>query len=237
MSTQLRQLQELEAARDTLTHMIVHDLRSPLTGLLAYLGLLGTVANGNAEVVEYASEAQLIARRLTEMISQVLDVSRLESGHMPLRLEETDLIALLRAAVASLGPPPQGVTVAYEIPGSTFRLVCDPDLISRVIINLVGNAYKFTPSEGQVVIGLAIETDRVRLTVTDSGPGVPPEFQGVIFEKFRQAPMRQSAGVRSTGLGLTFCKLAVEAHRGKIGMEGAENGGARFWVELFRAMG
>jgi two-component system sensor histidine kinase/response regulator len=78
VTTQLRQLQELEAARDTLTHMIVHDLRSPLTGLRGYLDLLRMVANGNPEVVEYAAEADVIAGRLTEMISQVLDVSRLE---------------------------------------------------------------------------------------------------------------------------------------------------------------
>jgi two-component system sensor histidine kinase/response regulator len=77
----------------------------------------------------------------------------------------------------------------------------------------------------------------VRLTVTDNGPGIPPEFRGKIFEKFGQAPLGQAAGVRSTGLGLSFCKLAVEAHKGKIGMEGAENGGARFWVELFRGGG
>jgi CheY-like chemotaxis protein len=66
-------------------------------------------------------------------------------------------------------------------------------------------------------------------------PGLPAEFRGVIFEKFGQAPLGQAAAVRSTGLGLTFCKLAVEAHRGKIGMESAEGGGSRFWVELFRA--
>jgi signal transduction histidine kinase len=75
----------------------------------------------------------------------------------------------------------------------------------------------------------------VRFTVTDSGPGIPAEFRGKIFEKFGQAPLGQAAAVRSTGLGLTFCKLAVEAHRGKIGMENAETVGARFWVELFFA--
>lgn len=233
VSTQLRKLQELEAARDTLTHMIVHDLRSPLTGLLAYLELLGTAANGNKDVIEYASEASQIAARLTEMISQVLDVSRLEAGQMPLSIRDTDLVALLPAAVASLGPAPRGISVVYEMPSSSV-LTCDPDVISRVVVNLVGNAYKFTPSAGQVRIGLAAATDRVRLTVTDSGPGVPVEFRDLIFEKFGQAPLRQAAGVRSTGLGLTFCKLAVEAHRGKIGIEAPENGGARFWVELFR---
>jgi two-component system sensor histidine kinase/response regulator len=237
VATQLRQLQELEAARDTLTHMIVHDLRSPLTGLRAYLDLLSMAADGNAEVVEYASEAQQIACRLTEMISQVLDVSRLESRDMPLSLQETDLIALLPEAVASLGPPPGGIAVTYEMPESPVRLLCDPELISRVVVNLVGNAYKFTPSGGQIRLGLVSETDRVRFTVADNGPGIPVEFRGRIFEKFGQAPLGQATRMRSTGLGLTFCKLAIEAHKGKIGIEEAELGGARFWVELFRAVG
>ena len=234
VASQLRQLQELELARDTLTHMIVHDLRSPLTGLQGYLDLLGMVANGNAEVAEYASEAQLIVNRLTEMISQVLDVSRLESGQMPLSLQETDLKALLPTALASLGPVPSGVSVAYEMPESPVPVTCDPDLITRVVVNLVGNAYKFT-SRGEVLIGLTAEADRVRFTVTDNGPGIPAEFRGVIFDKFRQAPLGQASSIRSSGLGLTFCKLAVEAHKGKIGIEGAEHGGARFWVELFRS--
>lgn len=235
VTNQLQRLQELEAARDTLTHMVVHDLRSPLTGLRGYLELLGAVANGNAEVAEYASEADAIARRLTEMISQVLDMSRLESGQMPLSLKETDLKALLPAAVASLGPAPEGITVGFDMPESPVALTCDPDLISRVVINLVGNAFKFTPPGSQVRVALISEVDRVRFTVTDSGPGIPAEFRGKIFEKFGQAPLGQAVGVRSSGLGLTFCKLAVEAHRGKIGMENAETGGARFWVELFRA--
>jgi two-component system, sensor histidine kinase and response regulator len=206
-----------------------------LTGLRGYLELLRAVANGNAEVAEYASEADAIAGRLTEMISQVLDMSRLESGQMPLSPKETNLATLLPAAVASLGPPPDGITVGYELPESPVVISCDPDLISRVVVNLVGNAFKFTPPASQVRVALVAESDRVRFTVTDSGPGIPAEFRGKIFEKFGQAPVGQTAAVRSTGLGLTFCKLAVEAHRGKIGMENAETGGARFWVELFLA--
>jgi signal transduction histidine kinase len=235
VSHQLQRLQELEAARDTLTHMVVHDLRSPLTGLRGYLELLRAVANGNTEVAEYASEADAIAKRLTEMISQVLDMSRLESGQMPLSLKEADFRTLLPEAVASLGPPPEGITVEFDLPESPVPMTCDPDLISRVVINLVGNAFKFTPPGSQVRVALISEVDRVRFMVTDKGPGIPVEFRGKIFEKFGQAPLGQSVGVRSTGLGLTFCKLAVEAHRGKIGMENAESGGARFWVELFRS--
>jgi signal transduction histidine kinase len=177
VSNQLQRLQELEAARDTLTHMVVHDLRSPLTGLRGYLELLRAVANGNAEVAEYASEADAIAKRLTEMISQVLDMSRLESGQMPLSLKETDLQALLPAAVASLGPPPAGITIEFDMPESPVGVTCDPDLISRVVINLVGNAFKFTPPGSQVRVALISEVDRVRFTVTDSGPGIPAEFR------------------------------------------------------------
>jgi two-component system sensor histidine kinase/response regulator len=121
------------------------------------------------------------------------------------------------------------------MPESAVTVLCDPDLISRVLVHLVGNAFKFTPRDGRVDVALVAETDRVRFTVTDNGPGIPAEFRGVIFEKFGQAPLGQASAVRSTGLGLTFCKLAVEAHRGKIGMESAEGGGSRFWVELFQA--
>lgn len=235
VGTQLRQLQELEMARDTLTHMIVHDLRSPLTGLQGYLDLLGMVAGDNAEIIDYASEAQLIAARLTEMISQVLDVSRLEAGQLPVSLKDTDLRMLLPSAIRSLGPAPSGIRVVLELPLTPVQLMCDPDLISRVAINLVGNAFKFTPEGGQVRVALAAEADRVRITVTDDGPGIPAEFRAVIFEKFGQAPQGRAAAVRSSGLGLTFCKLAVEAHGGSIGVEAAENGGACFWVELLRS--
>jgi len=230
VAQQFRQLQELEAVRDSVTHMIVHDLRSPLTGLQGYLDLLSMVADGNREVAEYAREAHKIADRLKELVSQVLDVSRLESAQMPLSRTDIDLVQLLPTAVASLGPPPEGISIAYEISGEQVIVACDYDLISRVLINLVGNAFKF--ARGNVRIGLSRNEDRVRLTITDDGPGVPEQFRQLIFEKFGQAPLGQSNGARSTGLGLTFCKLAVQAHQGEIGFDPADRGGACFWVEL-----
>jgi two-component system sensor histidine kinase/response regulator len=236
LSTQLRRLQELEAARDTLTHMVVHDLRSPLTGLIGYIELLGTIARetGNAEAMEYTTDAQAIASRLTEMVSQVLDVSRLEAGRMPLSVAETDLVLLLPAAVGGLGVTPAGLSVVYELPNEPVPVSCDAAVIGRVVANLVGNAYKFTRRNGEVRIGLVQRNGRVRFSVTDQGPGVAPEYRQRIFDKFWQVPSGGSAGARSSGLGLTFCKLAVEAHRGEVGVESAETGGARFWVELPR---
>jgi two-component system sensor histidine kinase/response regulator len=236
VSSQFRKLQELEAARDTLTHMIVHDLRSPLTGLQGYLDLLriGVASGSKDEVLEWAGEAHAVAGHLKEMISQVLDVSRLESGDMPLSPEVTDLVELLPRAVASLGPPPEGIEIVFETAEQPFVVACDQEVMARVVANLVGNAFKFAPSRGEVRIGLEVSDGVVRVTISDDGPGVAPEHRKVIFEKFGQAPLGRAGKARSTGLGLTFCKLAVEAHGGTIGVDSSNGGGARFWIELPR---
>ena len=236
VTSQFRKLQELEAARDTLTHMIVHDLRSPLTGLQGYLDLLrmGVAAGSNDEVLECARDAHAVAGHLKEMISQVLDVSRLESGNMPLSPEETDLVGFVPGAVASLGPPPDGIDIVYETAEQPVVVACDREVMARVVANLVGNAFKFAPRRGEVRIGLEGSDGVVRVTVTDNGPGVAPEHRNAIFEKFGQAPLGRAGKARSTGLGLTFCKLAVEAHGGKIGVDSSNGGGARFWIELPR---
>ncbi|MEO7138333.1 MAG: CHASE3 domain-containing protein [Gemmatimonadales bacterium] len=221
-------------ARDTLTHMIVHDLRSPLTGLQGYLDLLrlAVSAGSNDEALGFARDAHGVAGHLKEMISQVLDVSRLESGDMPLSREDTNLVELLSSAVASLGPPPNAIDVVYETAGQPVVIACDRDVMTRVLANLVGNAFKFAPRRGEVRIGLEASRGMVRVTVADNGPGVDPEHRKVIFEKFAQAPLGRAGKGRSTGLGLTFCKLAIEAHGGKIGVGNCDGGGARFWVEL-----
>lgn len=231
---QRRQLEALEAARDTLTHMIVHDIRSPLTGLHAYLGLLDRAAAEGAlgDVLEFARDAHALTARIGELVSQVLDVSRLESGHMPLDLAQADLVALLRPAVVELGPPPEGVKVAYDVPDGPVNVRCDRDLMARVVTNLVGNAYKFTPKGGCVRLGVTTVDSRVRLEIDDTGPGVPRELRDRIFEKFGQGELGRAATRRSSGLGLTFCKLAVEAHGGAIGVDDAPGSGARFWIDL-----
>jgi signal transduction histidine kinase len=233
VAVQYRQLQGLEMARDNLVHMIVHDLRSPLTGLQGYLDLLrlSSAATADREVMEFAREANAIAQRLNRMISQVLDVSRLEAGKMPLAPKQVDLNQIVRAAVTTLGPPPRAVRLDYNLPRHPARIVCDPDLISRVIANLVGNAYKFSP-EGAIRITLELGNDSARILVSDNGPGIPRQLQSHIFEKFGQGPDGRRGSVASTGLGLTFCKLAVEAHGGCIGVESGPPRGSTFWIDL-----
>jgi signal transduction histidine kinase len=236
---QYRHLQALEGARDNLVHMIVHDLRSPLTGLQAYLDLLqmSSAATADAEIQEFASEAKAIARQLGQMITQVLDVSRFEAGKMPLAAQQVDLTELVPAAVTTLGPPPSAVRMVYHLPEQPVHAECDPELISRVIANLVGNAYKFSPDGEAVQIALEVRETSVRITVSDNGPGVPADMRSHIFEKFGQAPNGGRGRGASTGLGLTFCKLAVEAHGGWIGVENSSRRGSTFWIELPMVLG
>ena len=153
---------------------------------------------------------------------------------MPVALSDTDLTSLLPSAVESMGPAPSGIRVLFEMQQTPVQVMCDQNLIARVLVNLVGNAFKFSPPGGRVRVGLAALPDRVRVTVTDDGPGIPLEFRDTVFQKFGQTPQGRAI-VHSSGLGLTFCKLAVEAHGGTIGIEAGDSGGACFWLELLRA--
>jgi signal transduction histidine kinase len=223
-------LQELEKLRDDLVHMIVHDMRSPLAVLMANLQLLEEAAAVNEDDRHCIAEGLVSVRTLTRMTNDVLDVRRLEEGKLPLDLtvcDLTDLVARTRTLLAPLDPSRQ-VHVHSE-GRSTVR--CDGGLIGRVLENLLGNAIKHTPIGSGIDVVVAGAGDRVRVLVSDQGPGVPAGATQRIFEKFG-APAGKGVTHHSAGLGLAFCKLAVEAHGGTIGVESLEPNGSRFWFEL-----
>lgn len=233
LAEQYRKLQELEAMRDGLVHMLVHDLRNPLTGIAVYLELA-------QERVRQLGEPQLVAdmeamsvsvRRLTGMVSDVLDVSRLEANAMPLQVAEADLRGLAAEAVASLGAAGHA-TVVQANAGPPIMASVDAGLMRRVIANLVGNAVKFSPRGGEVRVEVTQAATGVEIRVSDQGRGISPEFHQRIFEKFGQVNGGNTPAVRSSGLGLTFCKLAVEAHGGAIGVESEVGVGSTFRVRL-----
>lgn len=227
-------LRELEELRDNLTNMIVHDMRSPLTGMLGYLELLGMTALEKLDEREQKSlqGATQAGFSLSEMISSLLDVSRLESGEMPLNLDACDLRSLVSEALNLLGSLVDRTNVVYEPPQKEILANCDAELIRRVISNLAGNSIKYTPNDGEVRITVEGGDSRVLVSVADTGPGIPPDFHERIFEKFGQAEAGKERKKYSTGLGLTFCKLAVEAHGGQIGIESEVGKGSTFWFEL-----
>jgi GAF domain-containing protein/nitrogen-specific signal transduction histidine kinase len=232
---------ELEQLREDLTGMMVHDLRSPLTSVLSGLEMISDLLI-DKDSDPFAIKAMEIAERSCEnmlaMVNTLLDIYRLESGRMPLQRAPAPLAPLARNAVARLSPlaADNGVTVQTELPADLPLVYIDDEKISRVLINFLDNALKFTPRGERIVIGATYQNDAddvVLCSVKDAGPGIPEEYQEKIFDRFAQ--IRGEAGQRGqrgTGLGLTFCKLAVEAHGGRIWVESELGQGSTFCFTL-----
>jgi two-component system sensor histidine kinase/response regulator len=235
MDLQLRyeELQRLQSLRDGLVHMIVHDLRSPLTSVMGYLDLLRTdqdlTENDRALFVVDAAAG---AAQMAEMITSLLDVNRLEAGEMPVDRQSVDLCEIAAEAARLLGGLTIGRTVVQAAPEGPIAVSCDPALIRRVIGNLLGNAIKFTPQSGSITVIVSRSAFAARVEVEDTGPGIPANFIARVFDKFSQAEEGRARNRYSTGLGLAFSKLAVEAHGGTIGVMSELGQGSRFWFEL-----
>ena len=231
---------ELQRMRADLTSMIVHDLRSPLSALYSGLLLLQEMIpayNSEAMVQDTFAAAERSCLRLINMVNSLLDISRLEAGRMKLDQRPTDLYKLVCSVLDGLAPlaQEQGIALITEIP-QDWQVLIDEEKINRVLTNLVDNALKFSPEKGhlQVIAEPAPgEPGFVRCSVHDDGPGIPPEYREKIFDRFTQGPgvetKRRSTG---TGLGLTFCKLVVEAHGGRIWVDSPGEHGSTFYFTL-----
>ncbi len=229
LQTSLKRQQELEEQRDNLLHMIVHDLRAPLSGIIGYLSLLergaGTFSEKQQRHLNLAIQS---SQTLIDMISELLDVYKLENGEMPLFRDSKDICQTILQATETLEGMFTDKVLISELPQAPALVFLDHDLIRRVMINLLSNALKFTPRGGEIKILAKMGDDRLTVAVQDSGSGIPEELQAKIFEKFGQAELRQENRRYSTGLGLTFCRMVVEAHGGKIGVSSQMGQGSRF---------
>lgn len=231
------QLRWLERLRADLTNMIVHDLRSPLTVIMASMDLLALQEKGleSPETREIISSARHSAEEMIDMISSILDVSKMDAGAMNLNLENFKVNALIGAVVATTHPLSEERTVTFDSTGYATSITADIVLIRRVLQNLLSNALKYSPVGGDVRITAMPVLKAVRIAVTDSGPGIAAGQHERIFEKFGQVNGETSR--LGTGLGLTFCKMAVEAHGGRIGVESTPGHGSTFWITLPRESG
>ncbi len=227
LADSLERLRALERLRDDLVHMILHDMRGLLTVVLGNLDLARPELSGQA--AEDVSDAIDATHAVVRMANTVLDVSRLEEGKMPLKPEATDIAALADAAVHTFGAIDRTRLVQCETAGPVMA-TCDSDLVRRVIENLVSNAVKHTPAGGRVTISVRSENGHVRVSVRDEGRGVPEAIRGQLFEKFAAAS--KESRHHSAGLGLAFCRLAVEAHGGTIGVEPATPNGSVFFFSI-----
>ena len=225
-------LKELQDLRDSLTHMIIHDLRAPLSVTMGFLTFLKERAASKLDEIETEAidRAQESAAQINAMITSLLDICRLESGEMPMDLKDFDIadiaITSLAHDLALMGPS----RLQLELPEEPIRARGDAMLTNRVIANLVGNALKFSPKKSVVTVRATYDEGRARISVIDAGPGIPKEAHAEVFEKFGQ--LKATRRVHSSGLGLAFCKLAVEAQGGEIGIESEVGHGSTFWFTL-----
>jgi signal transduction histidine kinase len=212
-------------------HMLVHDMRSPIQVLLAHLELLRQNIGGeSAEDVDAAIGG---AATLNRMTSSILDVARFEAGRMPLHRSATDLSVLAESVVIAMRIIQPTRDISVQSRGDSM-CNCDPEIIRRVIENLVSNAIKHTQREGSVHVMISGSPESARVAVQDEGLGVAPENRKRIFDPYSAEGVKTESGYQTFGLGLAFCKLAVEAHGGTIRIEDATPRGSVFIFELPR---
>ncbi len=223
---------ELEEMREDLMAMLVHDLQSPLGNIISSLELLRYELPEDGDpildsIVEIASRS---SRRLQTLIRSLLDITHLEAGRPITEAEFVDISSLLADAREIVQPnlERRNVQLHIELAAVLPEVYVDPDMISRVFINLLDNASKYTPEAREITVAVRpVEGEqRVLVSVSDQGQGIARQYREVIFEKFRRIQGKDVP--KGMGLGLAFCRLAVEAHGGKIWVDDAPGGGARF---------
>ena len=229
-------LRSLDKAKEDLTHMIVHDLRTPLTSVIMGMQLLESTGELNDVQREMANIAIRGGASLLSMINDLLDISKMEAGSLTLELAELSLEDVVSVAVGQVGSLAKDRNVKFTsavTPGLP-KITGDEEKLRRVLVNLLGNAIKFTPQEGSVSVEARRGDDdgEILFAVRDSGEGIPPEAHAHIFEKFGQVESRTAGRMMSTGLGLTFSKMAVEAHGGRIWVESTVGEGSSFFFTL-----
>lgn len=236
--------QELAERRTDLTRMIVHDLRNPITTIISNLSLASSqLPPPKKAAQELLDDARQACHDMLDMVDSLMDINRMEAGQAVIDPEAMNLARLAQAVVERLQPlaQRQNIQLRLEVAATVPPVWGDEDVVRRVLVNLLDNALKFTPAGGTVVCQVktaATEAAKVgqyepgaTCAVRDTGPGIPPESRELIFDRY----MRTNSGgaqVRGTGLGLTFCKMAIEAHNGRIWAEEEPNGGSCFIFTL-----
>jgi K+-sensing histidine kinase KdpD len=223
-----------EKVQEKLTNMIVHDLRSPLMGISGNLELLKIKAENSLESgqLEYMDHAMFAARSMIEMISSMLMVNRFGQGTIEISLNHDILKDIVLEAIELLGSLKAQCRIIVSCSSQPMPPSFDHDLTRNVMLNLLSNAVKYTTSNDSIRIAVAGEPDGLRVRVTDAGSKEPEEYYKNILERFGQAAVNKERMMYSTGLGLAFCRIAVEAHGGEIGLENDEKTGSVFWFFL-----
>jgi two-component system phosphate regulon sensor histidine kinase PhoR len=230
----ITRLRQLEQAKSDFVSTVSHELRTPLTSIKAYTAtLLREDVHFNEETKkEFLRVIEEETDRLTRLISDLLDVSRIDSGKLELKTREFDFVKLVKIVVEKIQSQADKHNINLVAPEYPVSVDADADKIEQVMLNLLGNAVKYSPSGGEVEVRIKEYSHKVECAIQDQGVGIPKEHLTKIFEKFQRVDNRATRGIGGTGLGLYISKSIVEAHGGTIWAESAPGKGSVFHFTL-----
>jgi signal transduction histidine kinase len=226
---------EVERLKDEFISTVSHELRTPLTSIYGSLDLLvsgiaGELPKDVRELLQISHES---TQRLIRLINDMLDLDKIASGKLEYRMEPQDLRVLVQQAVRDTQAYADGYRVRLVLEeGEDARVIADADRIVQVCVNLLSNAAKFSPADGQVTVQLAVVGGVARVSVIDNGPGIPAEFHDRMFQRFAQADASDRRAKGGTGLGLSICRSIVQAHGGSMAFTSEPGVRTEFYFEL-----
>ncbi len=239
-----QELRRIDAIKSEFVSVASHELRTPLAAIknAVQLILKGKTGAINENQEKFLSMAERNINRLTNILNDLLNLSRIESGKIELKFKTVALEEIIELTASSLRPQAdtKSIQIEVDVPESLPEVYGDPEKVEQILTNLIGNAIKFSPEGGNILINAKIHSterggdfgDRVAVSVKDTGIGIPPEHLEAIFEKFHQVEGSLHRSVSGTGLGLAITKGLVEAHQGKIWVESDMGRGSTFTFTL-----
>jgi PAS domain S-box-containing protein len=225
---------QMDLLKQQFVAMVGHDLRSPLTSIRLYFdslesGVYGSISDSLRKMSNVAMRNTV---RLIELVNDLLDIEKFESGTFDLNLESIDLDSVLNDTVESMRQIAKESKVSIDLAETSERLMADPERLTQVFVNLLSNAIKYSPAGGKISVYCQRIADQVEVSFEDEGRGIDAKFHKIIFDRFKQTEQSDSQRGRGTGLGLAICKAIVEQHHGSIGVVSEVGKGSRFWVKL-----
>ena len=231
-------IEQLDRLKSQFFSNITHELRTPLTMILAPLESLldGQIGDLRPQQKEYLRPIQRSAFKLLKLINDLLDLAKIDEQYLRLRIEQTDLVSLVNNIVEEAKPlaSRKDIAINLDLCRTAGDLLVDPECLERAIVNILSNAFKFTPSGGQVTVWMRETDTGVELGVRDSGIGIPTDQLKRVFERFSQADESVSRQFGGTGLGLALAKEIVELHGGSVTVSSREGEGSEFVIHLPR---
>lgn len=227
---------DMDRLRADLMQMVYHDLRSPLANVLSSLNLINNMdpVNDDQSIKSIVEIAIRSTERVQRLANSLLDTSMMQAGQKIGSIARVDLPGLMKEAVTAITPHLESKSqkLQLKLPDGRLDVLVDADIIRRVLINLLENAVKYSPDDSSITLGAERTTGQARVWVADNGPGIPEEDLPTIFDKFTRSRQTDNKKVKGLGLGLSFCKLAVEKHGGRIRVESKLGEGTKFTFTL-----